>query len=254
MKKDSIKSEDYQKYYRQLIIKKIGVNGQKKIFKSRVLVIGAGGLGCPLILYLSYSGIGNLGIVDHDRIELSNLSRQVLFTKKDVGKFKVSVSRKAIKKINKNIKVKIFRKKIDKKNIGKIAKDYQIICDGTDNFESRFLINDYCIKNKKILILAAINKFDGHIFTFNFKNKKNSPCLKCFIPNTQIEDTSCEREGVVGSLAGIAGSIQANEAVKEILMIGESLCGYILIIDTLKLKFKKIKLNKLKNCICDKKI
>ena len=246
MKKDSIKSEDYQKYYRQLIIKKIGVNGQKKIFKSRVLVIGAGGLGCPLILYLSYSGIGNLGIVDHDRIELSNLSRQVLFTKKDVGKFKVSVSRKAIKKINKNIKVKIFRKKIDKKNIGKIAKDYQIICDGTDNFESRFLINDYCIKNKKILISSAINKFDGQLFSFDFRKK--TPCFRCFMPESPNENLNCESEGIMTTLAGIAGSLQANEVIKSILNIKNNIKGNIMIFNALNSSFRKVKLLKNPNC------
>ena len=247
MKKDSIKSEDYQKYYRQLIIKKIGVNGQKKILKSRVLVIGAGGLGCPLILYLSYSGIGNLGIVDHDRIELSNLSRQVLFTKKDVGKFKVSVSQKAVKKINKNIKVKIFRKKIDKKNIGKIAKDYQIICDGTDNFESRFLINDYCIKNKKILISSAINKFDGQLFSFDFRKK--TPCFRCFMPESSNTEINCESDGIMTTLAGIAGSLQANEVIKSILNIKNNLNGKIMIFNALDTDFRKVRLLKNPNCI-----
>ena len=180
MKKASIKSEDYQKYYRQLILKKIGITGQKKIFKAKILVIGAGGLGCPLMLYLAYSGVGNIGIVDDDKIELSNLSRQVLFTKKDIGKYKVLISKKAVERINKKINVKIFNQRVNKKNIEKIAKDYQIICDGTDNFKSRFLINDYCIKNKKILISSAINKFDGQLFTFNFRKK--TPCFRCFMP------------------------------------------------------------------------
>ena len=182
MKKTSIKSEDYQKYYKQLILKKIGIAGQKKIFKAKVLVIGAGGLGCPLILYLAYSGIGNLGIADYDKVELSNLSRQILFTKKDIGKFKVLISKSIVKKINKKINVQIFKKKIDKKNIEKIAKNYQIICDGTDNFSSRFLINDYCMKNKKILISSAINKFDGQLFVFNFRKK--TPCFRCFMPES----------------------------------------------------------------------
>ena len=141
MKKNSIKSEDYQKYYRQLILKKIGVSGQKRIFKSKVLVIGAGGLGCPVILYLAYSGVGNLGIADDDKIELSNLSRQILFTKKDIGKYKALISKKIVNKINQKINIEIFKKRINEKNIEKIAKNYEIICDGTDNFKSRFLIN-----------------------------------------------------------------------------------------------------------------
>ena len=127
MKKNSIKESDYQKYYRQLILKKIGVVGQKKILGGKVLVVGAGGLGCPLILYLAYSGVGSIGIVDNDKIELSNLSRQVLFTKNDLGKFKTNVSKKAVTRINRKIKVKIFTKRLDTSNIGKILRNYNII-------------------------------------------------------------------------------------------------------------------------------
>ena len=231
MKKASIKSEDYQKYYRQLILKKIGIPGQKKIFRAKVLVIGAGGLGCPLILYLAYSGIGNLGIADHDKIELSNLSRQVLFTKKDIGKYKVLVSKKVVEKINKKINVKTFRERVDKKNIEKIAKDYQIICDGTDNFKSRFLINDYCMKNKKILISSAINKFDGQLFAFNFRKK--TPCFRCFMPEAPSEELNCESGGIMTTLAGIAGSLQANEVIKSILNIKNHSNGNIMIFNAL---------------------
>ncbi len=246
MKKASIKSEDYQKYYRQLILKKIGIPGQKKIFRAKVLVIGAGGLGCPLILYLAYSGIGNLGIVDNDKIELSNLSRQVLFTKKDIGKYKVLISKKAVKRINKKIKVKIFNQKVDKKNIEKIAKNYEIICDGTDNFKSRFLINDYCIKNKKILISSAINKFDGQLFVFNFRKK--TPCFRCFMPESPNEELNCETGGIMTTLAGIAGSLQANEVIKSILNIKGSLSGNIMVFNALNSNFRKVRLLKNPNC------
>ena len=246
MKKASIKSEDYQKYYRQLILKKIGITGQKKIFKAKVLVIGAGGLGCPLILYLAYSGIGNLGIVDNDKIELSNLSRQVLFTKKDIGKLKTFVSKKVVERINKKINVKIFNKKIEKKNIEKIAKNYEIICDGTDNFKSRFLINDYCIKNKKILISSAIHKFDGQLFAFNFRKK--TPCFRCFMPETPSEELNCESGGIMTTLAGIAGSLQANEVIKSILNVKDSLNGNIMVFNALNSNFRKVKLLKNPNC------
>ncbi len=246
MKKASIKSEDYQKYYKQLILKKIGISGQKKIFKAKVLVIGAGGLGCPLILYLAYSGIGNLGIADHDKIELSNLSRQVLFTNKDIGKYKALVSKKIVEKINKKINVKIFKKRIDNKNIEKIAKNYQIICDGTDNFKSRFLINDYCIKNKKILISSAINKFDGQLFVFNFKEK--TPCFRCFMPEAPSQELNCETDGIMTTLAGIAGSLQANEVIKSILNIKNSVNGNIMIFNALNSSFRKVKLLKNPNC------
>ena len=246
MKKALIESKDFQKYYRQLILKKIGISGQKKIFKSKVLVIGAGGLGCPLILYLAYSGVGNLGIVDHDKVELSNLSRQILFTRKDIGKYKTLVSKKVTKKINKKINVKIFTKKIDKKNIIEIAKNYQIICDGTDNFESRFLINDYCIKKKKVLISSAINKFDGQLFNFDFRKK--TPCFRCFMPETPNEELTCDSDGVITTLAGIAGSLQANEVIKSILNVKNNLNGNIMIFNALNSNFRRVKLLKNPNC------
>ena len=246
MKKASIKSEDYQKYYQQLILKKVGIPGQKKIFRAKVLIIGAGGLGCPLILYLAYSGIGNLGIADHDKIELSNLSRQVLFTKKDIGKYKVLVSKKFVERINKKINVKIFKERVNKKNIEKIAKDYQIICDGTDNFKSRFLINDYCMKNKKILISSAINKFDGQLFAFNFRKK--TPCFRCFMPEAPSEELNCESDGIMTTLAGIAGSLQANEVIKSILDFKNNFNGNIMIFNALNSNFRKVKLLKNPNC------
>ena len=246
MRKASIKSSDFQKYYRQLVLKKIGVVGQKKILKGKVLIIGAGGLGCPLILYLAYSGVGNLGIVDNDKIELSNLSRQVLFTRKDIGEYKTSVSKRATKKINKKTIVKTFTEKINRENINKIAKNYPIICDGTDNFESRLLINDYCIKNKKILISSAINRFDGQLFCFDFRKK--TPCFRCFMPEAPNENTNCESEGIMTTLAGIAGSLQANEAIKSILGIKNSLNGNIMIFNALSSSFRKVKLLKNPNC------
>ena len=246
MKKNSIRSEDYQKYYRQLILKKIGISGQKKILKSKVLVIGAGGLGCPLILYLAYSGIGNLGIADHDKIEISNLSRQVLFTKKDIGKYKVSVSKKFVRRINKKINVKIFKEKVNSNNISKIVKDYESICDGTDNFKSRFLINDYCIKNKKILISSAINKFDGQLFSFNFKRK--TPCFRCFMPKAPNREINCETDGILTTLAGIAGSLQANEVIKSIINSNNKSDGRIMLFNALNTNFRKVKLLKNPKC------
>ena len=213
---------------------------------ARVLIIGAGGLGCPLMLYLSYSGVGNLGIVDHDKIEISNLSRQVLFTKKDLGNLKVSVSKKFIKKINKKINIKTYAKKINKENIHDIAKNYDFICDGTDNFKSRLLINDYCVKNKKVLISSAISKYDGQVFNFDFREE--SPCLRCFMPKAPLGNQNCESEGIMSTLAGIAGSLQANEVIKSILKIGKPLNGEIMIFNALNLNFRKVRLKKNINC------
>ena len=240
------------RYSRQIILKKIGVIGQKKLLKASVLIIGAGGLGSPIAIYLTALGIGKIGIVDKDTVEISNLSRQIIFSTNDVKKNKSSTAINKLRKINPNIKYQSFNKKLTIKNINKIAEKFDLIVDGSDNFTTRFLINDYCLKNKKILVSGAISKFDGQVYTFNFKKKK-SPCLRCFIPNmpTNPDFDNCENDGVLGTLGGIIGTIQANEVIKEILCIGSSLCGYILIVDGLKLRFRKVKLNKRSDCKCN---
>ena len=242
------------RYSRQIVLKKIGVIGQKRLLKSSVLIVGAGGLGSPIAIYLAALGIGRIGIVDKDNVEISNLSRQIIFSTNDIKKSKSAVAINKLRKINPDIQVQSFNKKLTIKNINQIAKNFALIVDGSDNFRARFLINDYCLKNKKILVSGAISKFDGQVYTFNF-SKRNSPCLRCFIPkmppNPNIDN--CEHEGVLGPLAGIIGSIQANEVVKEILEIGDTLCGHILIVDALKLTFRKVKLPKRSNCYCDEK-
>ena len=241
------------RYSRQIILKKIGIIGQKKLLKSNVLIVGAGGLGSPIAIYLAALGVGNIGIIDKDIVETSNLSRQIIFANSDVKKKKSSIAINKLKKLNPDIRLKSFQKKLIKKNINQIAKNFDIVVDGSDNFRTRFLINDYCLESKKILISGAINRFDGQVYTFNF-SKEKSPCLRCFMPNMPINsDDNCETEGVLGTLAGIVGSIQANEVVKEILNIGNTLCGHILIIDALKLTFRKIKLNKRSDCYCNEK-
>jgi len=245
-----------ERYSRQIILKKIGIIGQKKLLKSSVLIVGAGGLGSPVAIYLAALGVGKIGIIDKDNVELSNLTRQIIFQTNDIKKSKASTAIKKMKKINPGIKLEHFKKKLTKKNINMVSKKFNLIIDGSDNFRTRFLINDYCIKNKKILVSGAISKFEGQVYTFNF-SKRNSPCLRCFIPtmpqNPDIDN--CEYEGILGSLGGIIGTILANETVKEILEIGDSLCGHLLIVDALKLTFRKVKLNKRSNCFCnDKKI
>ena len=242
------------RYSRQIILKKIGVVGQKKLLKSSVLIIGVGGLGSPIAIYLAALGIGKIGIVDKDNVEISNLSRQIIFTTNDVKKNKSSIAIKKLKKINPSIQLKSFNKNLTIQNINQVAKNFDLIVDGSDNFRTRFLINDYCLQNKKILVSGAISKFDGQVYTFNF-SKKKSPCLRCFIPNAPSEHDidNCEYEGVLGTLGGIIGSIQANEVAKEILGIGDTLCGYILIVDGLKLTFRKVKLNKRSDCYCNDK-
>ncbi len=205
--------KEFKRFEKQIILKKVGISGQKKIKKAKVLVIGMGGLGCPLLTYLASSGVNNIGIVDHDKIELGNLNRQILFNTSDLGKYKVNQAKLKIKKIYNQIKIKTFKIKISKKNIKTILNEYGIICDGTDNFDTRLLINDYCKKNRKILISAAINKFDGHLFKFNFKKK--IPCFRCFMPQQPIQEVNCDEEGIFPPVAGILGSLQANEVLKN---------------------------------------
>ena len=229
----------FKRFEKQIILKKVGLVGQKKIFASSVLIIGLGGLGCPLVTYLVSSGVGKIGIADFDKIEISNLSRQTLFNSKDIGKFKVIQTKKMIKKMNKKTEIISFKDKISKNNIQKIINKFDIICDGTDNFYSRYLINDYCLKNKKILITSAISKFDGHLMKFNFKN--SGPCYRCFMPSPPNLKNNCQTEGIFSPVAGVMGSLQANEVLKTILNQKNDLSGKILIFNGLKTEFRKSK-------------
>ena len=232
--------KEYQRFEKQIILKKVGISGQKKINKAKILIIGLGGLGCPLLSYLASSGVNNIGIVDHDKIELGNLNRQILFNTSDLGKYKVYQAKEKIKKIYSQIKLKTHKIRITKKNIKSILKEYDIICDGTDNFDTRLLINDYCKKNKKILISAAISQFTGHLFKFNFK--KATPCFRCFMPEKPIEERNCDTDGIFSPVAGITGSLQANEVLKTILDLKDDLNNNILIFNSLDMTVRKTKI------------
>tara|TARA_Y100000741_G_C18157535_1_gene519757 strand:+ start:81 stop:836 length:756 start_codon:yes stop_codon:yes gene_type:complete len=241
-----------ERFSRQIILKDIGITGQKKILSSKVLIVGAGGLGCPAAEYLARAGIGNIGIVDNDIVNLSNIHRQSFYQTSDVGKSKVKIAKDKIRLINSNTKVRIYNIRLNNKNFIKIINNYDFVIDGSDNFKTKFLINDFCLKFKKFLVSGAISKFDGHVFTFNFHEKK-IPCLRCFYQETEISDNlqNCELDGVMGTVAGIVGNIQANEVLKKILNIGKSLNGFILIMDLLNLNFRKVKIKKRKTCFCN---
>ena len=238
---------EIEKFSRQIILKNIGALGQRKIQDAKVLIIGMGGLGCPAAEFLTRSGIGTLGIVDHDRVSLSNIHRQTLYTEKDVNKSKVKIAKRKLNEINSKTKINIFNYKLNKIKFNKIIKNYDYIIDGTDNFESKFLINDISLDYKKFLVVGAISKFDGHIFSFDFKNK-NNPSLRDFYQEEVVTDEilNCEYDGILGTVAGIVGTIQANEILKKILNIGENLNGFILILDLLNLNIRKVKLKKRK--------
>ena len=250
--KNILNNKLVERYSRQIVLKDIGTAGQKLIMKSKVLIVGTGGLGCPIADYLSRAGVGTIGIVDFDKVNLSNIHRQPMYNSKDIGKFKVEVIKNKIESINSSIKVKSFKEKLTEKNIEKIIKNFEIIVDGTDNFKTKFLLNKYSIKFKKYLIVGAISKFDGHIFSFNFKDEK-SPCLKCFYQSEPSDEIlNCEAEGILGPVAGTVGNIQANEVLKKILKMGKDLNKKILIINLFSLDFRKVFFNKKKNCICKK--
>ncbi len=240
--KNGLNKSQIERFSRQLVLKDIGAKGQKKILSSKILIVGIGGLGCPAAENLVRAGIGTIGLIDDDIVNLSNIHRQSLFNSKDLKKTKVSVAAKKLKEINPLTKIKTYKLRLNQNNIEKIIRNYELIIDGSDNFKTKFLVNDYCIKFKKKLITGAISKFDGHIFTFNFKNKKTSS-LKSFYQEKEISDDilNCEFEGVLGTTASIIGATQANEALKMIMEIGQNLENQILIVDLLNLNFRKVK-------------
>ena len=242
---NSLNKSQIERFSRQLILKNVAAKGQKKIISSKILIVGIGGLGCPAAENLIRAGVGSIGLVDNDIVNLSNIHRQSLFNSKDIKKSKVNVAAKKLKDINPFTKIKVYNTRLNEKNIKNVAQNYDIIIDGTDNFKTKFLINDYCLKLKKKLISGAISKFDGHVFTFNFKDKKVAS-LRNFYQEDVVSDDSlnCEFEGVLGTTASIVGTAQANEALKMIMKIGQSLKNQILIIDLLNLNFRKVKFNK----------
>ena len=248
--KKNLNKNSLIRYSRQIILKNVGTFGQKKILNSKVLIVGAGGLGCPVADLLARSGVGEIGIIDYDKVSLSNIHRQTLYTAKDINRYKVDIVKKRLNLINKDIKINTYNKKATEKNLNNLINKYEIIVDGSDNFKTKFLLNKFSLKLNKILVVGAISKFDGHIFTFDFNSKK-SPCLKCFYQSEPSDDIlNCETEGILGSTANIVGAIQVNEVIKKILSIGKDLRSNILILDLLNLNFRKVFFKKRKNCIC----
>ena len=241
---------DIQRYAHQIILKNIGIDGQKKLLTSKVFILGMGGLGSPVSMYLASAGIGTLGIADFDNVELSNLQRQIIYDQNSINKSKVEISKKKLLLLNPKIKVDVNKKKITKKNINKIIKKYDVIVDGSDNFKTKYLINDSCLKNKKTLISAALRGFEAQITTIKGWIK-TYPCYRCMFPEINKNDYNENYQdcGIVGGIAGVAGSFQSVEVIKDILKIGNPLTGKLLIIDLLTNRFKKINFKKNKKCV-----
>ena len=247
-------NDEIERYSRHIILPEVGGEGQKKLIESKVLVVGAGGLGSIILMYLAAAGVGTLGIIDDDKIELSNLQRQIIHKTENLGIFKVDSAEETIKSINPSVKVLKYKKRLIPSNAEEIVSQYDIVADGIYNFQTRFLVNDVCYFFKKTLVTAAILRFEGQISTFNSKNKLSS-CYRCLWHSAPSEGAiaTCAQAGVFGALAGNIGTLQAIEILKEILQIGNSLNNYLMIFDALSLEMRKVKLKKDPNCmLCGK--
>ena len=240
-------NEQLERYSRHIILQEVGVKGQKKLLNASVLIIGAGGLGAPAALYLAAAGVGTIGIVDADEVDLSNLQRQVIHTTNDVGKAKVKSAAETMEAINPDVTVKTYRTFVDSTNIMDLIKDYDFIIDGTDNFPAKFLINDACVMAGKPFSHAGIIRFKGQLMTYV---PGEGPCYRCVFKNPPPKDAvpTCKQAGVIGAMGGVIGSLQAMEAIKYIIGKGELLTGKLLTYNALKMEFHTIKLPKDHHC------
>lgn len=236
-----------ERYSRHIILKEIGVKGQRRICEGKVLVIGAGGLGAPAALYLAAAGVGTIGIADADVVDLSNLQRQVIHTTADIGKPKVESAAETMRAINPDVKVNAYHEFISSYNILDIVKDYDFVLDGTDNFPAKFLINDACVMAKKAFCHAGILRFNGQLMTYV---PGAGPCYRCVFREPPPKDAvpTCRQAGVIGAVAGVIGSLQAMEAVKFLTGAGELLTGRLLTYDALKNNFHTVKLPRPGDC------
>ena len=238
------------RYSKQIMLPQIDVEGQQKIIDSTMLLIGMGGLGSPSALYLAAAGVGHLIIADFDQVELSNLQRQIIHRTEDIGNDKVNSAKAKLLELNPNITVTVANEIMHSDNLASLIKDVDIVLDGTDNFESRFEINKACVECHKPLISAAVIRFEGQISVFK-GYEVDQPCYQCLYSEQGDSRESCVENGVLAPVAGLVGTIQALQAIKVLLGLGEQLCGELLLIDGLDLSFRKVKIVKDSECpIC----
>ena len=243
-----LSEEQIHRYSRQIILPGIGGRGQRRLAEAKVFIMGAGGLGSPAALYLAAAGVGTIGLADSDRVELHNLQRQILHRTCDVGLPKVESGKKTLESLNPEVKVKIYPERVNTENVRGMINDYELVLDGSDNFPTRFLLNDACYFERKTLISGAILRFEGQLSTF--KPHVNGPCYRCLFPEPPPPGLvpSCQEAGVLGAVAGIIGIFQANEALKEILGIGKSMMGRFLLFEALDLSFTEMKIQRNPEC------
>ncbi|MBQ3899396.1 MAG: thiazole biosynthesis adenylyltransferase ThiF [Lachnospiraceae bacterium] len=237
----ALTDEQLERYSRHIILKEVGAKGQKKLLNAKVLIVGAGGLGAPAAMYLAAAGVGTIGIVDADEVDLSNLQRQIIHGTADVGKPKVQSAKETMNAMNPDVEVKTYHMFVDSTNIRELIREYDFIIDGTDNFPAKFLINDACVIEKKPFSHAGIIRFKGQLMTYV---PGQGPCYRCVFKNPPPKDAvpTCKQAGVIGAMGGVIGSLQAMEAVKYIIGVGNLLTGYLLTYDALTMEFHKIKL------------
>lgn len=240
--------EQIHRYSRQMILPGIGGKGQRKLAEAKVFIMGAGGLGSPAAIYLAAAGVGTIGLADSDHVEIHNLQRQILHRTCDIGLPKVESGRKTLESLNPEVKVEIYCERVTSTNIQRIIKGYDLVLDGSDNFPTRFLVNDACYFERKTLISGAILRYDGQLSTF--KPHAGGPCYRCLCPEPPPPGLvpSCQEAGVLGAVAGIIGLFQANEALKEILGIGQSMVGRFLLFNALNLSFTEMKIQRNPEC------
>jgi adenylyltransferase/sulfurtransferase len=241
-----------ERYARHVILDEVGEAGQERLLGARVLIIGAGGLGAPLLLYLAAAGIGTLGIVDDDTVDLSNLQRQVIHEEASVGIAKTESARQRIARINPDVRVVVYQERLSAENVARLIADYDIVADGSDNFRTRYLLNDACFAAGKTLVSAALLRFDGQISTYKAHLGAGHPCYRCIFPEEPPPDLipRCEEAGIFGAVAGVMGCLQATEVLKEVLGLGDSLSGRLLIYDALGPAFQTVRIAKDPACPC----
>jgi len=240
----------FHRYARHLILDEVGEAGQERLLAAKVLVIGAGGLGAPLLLYLAAAGVGTLGIVDDDQVELSNLQRQIIHRNADIGRLKTDSAGDAIRAIDPELKVQLHAERLTEANVDRLVAPYDLVADGSDNFATRYLVNDACVRAGKIFVSGALLRFEGQLSTFKPHAGPEHPCYRCLFPEAPPPGSTprCEEAGILGAVAGVVGTLQATEVLKELLGLGESLSGSLMIYDSLRTSFYRVRVPRDPNC------
>ncbi len=245
-----LSDEQFERYARHMILDEVGEEGQKRLLASRVLVVGAGGLGSPLLLYLAAAGVGTIGVVDPDRVDLSNLQRQIVHASDRIGAMKVESARLTLAALNPDVAVIAHPERLEAASAERLIGDYDLVADGSDNFATRYLLTERCFRLRKPLVAGALSPFEGQLSTFKAYLGAGHPCYRCLFREAPPPDLvpRCETAGIFGAVAGVIGTLQAVEVLKELLGLGESLDGSLLIYDALEARFHRIRIPKDPEC------